>query len=49
MKEAEVWAFNRVAEGLGKVTLCGLGFVSFECVGQIQGKVDAAEQAERCH
>ena len=31
MKEAEVWALNRVAEGLGKFTLCGLGFVSFEC------------------
>ena len=31
MKEVEVWAFNRVVEGLGKGTLCGLGFLSFEC------------------
>ena len=31
MKELEVWNFNRVVEGLGKATLCGLGFFSFEC------------------
>ena len=35
LERGEVWAFSRVAEGLGKVTLHGLGFVTFECVGQI--------------